>query len=242
MSLERVAIAPDLDAASNNLAKADHRIANHLAMLSSYVRIKGRGLTERDKSPTVEDVRCLTRLIVAQIDAISDLHRILSELDNPDTLDLSVPLCGICKAMQAGVAGELDIVMTLDKNCYIALKSILPVTQIFSEIITNAIKHGCNSEGQGTIRVLCYKSTSGTVLVKISDNGPGLADKSNPPGEEGLGLRLINALIRQVGGSVNYSSTSHGLTVRMELPAAAQSTSTLTAARSKQSSLFPNNA
>ncbi len=211
-------------------------------MLSSYVRMKGRRLTERDRSPTAEDVQCLTRLIVAQIDAISDLHRILANQEDPDTLDLSVPLRGICKAMQAGVAGELKIVMALDKNCEIELTSILPVTQICSEIITNALKHGSNSEGKGAIHVFCCKSPSGTVLVEISDNGPGLADKSDPSGKDGLGLRLINALISQVNGSVNYFSTSHGLTVHMELPSAAHSTSNLTAARTKQSSLFPKNA
>ncbi len=220
MSLENQTIESEANAVSNNLVEADHRIANHLAMPSSYVRLRAGRLVERDAVPNAEDVRCLTRLIVAQIDAISDIHRILADQGNPDTLDLSVPLSSICKAMQAGVADEINIVIQLEKDCEIALQSILPVTQIFTELVTNAIKHGCDSEGQGAIKVSCCKSSSETVVVEVSDSGSGLSDPSPAPNGDGLGLRLIDTVILQVDGSIEYLSTSQGLTVRLELPAA----------------------
>lgn len=208
----------DADIMSNSMAEADHRIANHLAMLGSYVRLKGARLVERDKVPSVEDVRCLTQLIIAQIDAISDVHGILSDQENPDSLDLSVPLARICDAMQAGVAGEADIVRSLGKNCDIALQSILPVTQICAEIITNAVKYGCSSKSLGNVRVSCHKSSATTVVVEVSDTGPGLPDTSSETRKEGLGLRLIDGLILQAGGQIEYISTPRGLTVRVELP------------------------
>ncbi len=237
MSLKNHTIEPEPNAVSNNLAEADHRIANHLAMLSSYVRLRSDRLVERDAVPNAEDVRCLSRLIVAQIDAISDLHRILAVQGNPDTLDLSVPLSSICKAMQAGVADEINIVMHLEKDCALALEAILPATQIFTELVTNAIKHGCDSEGQGDIKVSCCKSSSETVVVEVSDSGSGLSDPSPTPDGDGLGLRLIDALIRQVEGSIQYLSTAQGLTVRVELPAALQPTSAQTAGRPEHSDL-----
>jgi two-component sensor histidine kinase len=219
MRLKHEIFEPDVETMSNNMAEADHRIANHLAMLSGYVRLRGARLVEGGKAPSAEDVRCLTRLIVAQIDAISDLHRLLSDQGHPDTLDLSVPLLRICTAMQAGVAGEIAIVASLDKGCDLPLKAILPITQICAEIITNAIKHGCTCTGQGTIRVACRKGSGGTVIVEVSDTGPGLPDTSQSIRKDGLGLRLIDALIRQVDGRIDYGSTSQGMTVRVELPA-----------------------
>ena len=242
LSLENQTIESEANAVSNNMAEADHRIANHLAMLSSYVRLKAGRLIECDAVPTAEDVRCLTGLIVAQIDAISDLHRILADQGNPDTLDLSVPLSSICKAMQAGLADEINIVIQFEKDCEVALQSILPITQIFAELVTNAIKHGCDSEGQGTIKVSCCKSSSGTVIVEVSDSGSGLPDTSLAPKQGGLGLRLIDALIQQVDGSIEYLSTSQGLTVRVELPAALQPALTRTAVRSTHSSLSKTSA
>ncbi len=208
------------DTLSHNMAEADHRIANHLAMLSSYVRLKGGRIVQSKIPPAADDVRELTRMIVAQIDAISVLHRILSEKGNPSTMDLSVPLSRICRAMQTGVAGEAEILMTLEKNCDVAVKSIFPVTQICAEIITNALKHACNSDRKSRIRVSCRKSLIGTVFVEVSDSGPGLSDTSQAAKGEGLGVRLIESLIRQVDGSINYHSTSQGLKVQLELPAA----------------------
>ncbi len=220
MSLKQGFVETAADILSDNMAEADHRIANHLAMLASYVRLKGSRIVQRQRPPDADDVKGLTKMIVAQIDAISVLHRILSEKGNASTLDLRVPLATICRAMQAGVAGETKILMTLEKDCAVALKSILPVTQICAEIMTNALKHGCNSEGKSTIRVSCRKSLTGTVIVEVSDAGPGLSDTSQAAKGEGLGVRLIDSLIRQVDGSVIYRSTSQGLTVQLELPAA----------------------
>ncbi len=205
---------------SNCIAEADHRIANHLAMLSSYVRLKGAGTFQSDQPPDADDVRCLIRLIVAQIDAISDLHRILSVEGNPNTLNLSYSLSRMCDAMNASVASETKIVQTLEKGCEVASRSVLPVTQVCAEIITNALKHGRNSDGPGNIRVACRKSSGGTVIVEISDNGPGLSDRSAETRKDGLGNCLVDALIEQVDGRIDYLSTSQGLTVRVTLPAA----------------------
>ncbi len=216
------------DTLSHNMAEADHRIANNLAMLSSYVRLKGGRIVQSDRAPGVDDVRGLVRMIVTQIEAISVLHRILSEKGNPSTLDLSVPLSTICRAMQASVAGEARILVTLEKNCDVALKSILPVTQICAEIITNALKHGSSPDGKNSIRVSCRKSLQGTVLVEISDTGPGLSAMAQAAKGEGLGVRLIDQLIRQVEGVIKHQSTSQGLTVQLELPAALTSTASPT--------------
>jgi two-component sensor histidine kinase len=205
---------------SNGNAEADHRIANHLAMLASYIRLKGAGIFRSDHPPNENDLRCLMSLVVAQIDAISALHRILSVEGNPDALCLSDSLSRMCAAMNASVASEADIAQTCEEACEIASQSILPATQICAEIITNALKHGRNANGLAIIRVACRKSSAGTVVVEISDNGPGLSDRSKKTGEGGLGNRLIEALVRQVDGRIDYLSTSRGLTVRFALPAA----------------------
>lgn len=200
--------------------ESDHRIANHLAMLASYVRLKGSELARRETPPDTSDIGYLIRGIVAQMDAISDLHRILSAQGTPNAMDLSVPLSRICAAMQTGVAGEVNIVGSFENGCELAPRAILPVTQICAEVITNAIKHGCNSDGQGNIRVSCGKTSAGTILVEISDNGQGQTCNRHAIGANGLGLRLIDALVQQVDGRMEYLSSAQGLTVRLRLPAA----------------------
>jgi two-component sensor histidine kinase len=219
---------------SSDTAEADHRIANHLAMLAGYVRLKGAGIVQRDQPPDANDVQNLIRMIVAQIDTISNLHRILSVEGNLCTLNLSASLSRMCDAINTSIASEIKIAQTFEKGCEIAPRSILPVTQICAEIITNALKHACNSDGPGDIRVACRKSSAGAVIVEISDSGPGLSDRSVDTEKDGLGIRLIDALIQQVDGRIEYLSTSQGLTVRVTLPAALETTA------SRTGSLKPN--
>lgn len=233
MNLKYETTDPVAEAISNRIAEADHRIANHLTMLASYVRLKGAEIARRDEPLDANDVQSLIRMIVAQIDAISDLHRILSVEENSETLNLSASLSRMCDAMNSSVTGEIKIVQALEKDCEAASQSILPVMQICAEIITNAVKHGCNSDGPGDIRVACGKGSDGAVTIEISDSGPGLSERSIKSRKEGLGIRLIDALIQQVEGRIEYLSTSQGLTVRLTLPAALETvggrTSTLTA-------------
>lgn len=222
------------EAISNSIAEADHRIANHLTMLASYVRLKGAGISQRDETPNTHDVKSLIGIIVAQIDAISDLHRILSVKENANTLNLSASLSKMCDAMNSSVASDIEIIQTIEKDCDVALQSILPVTQICAEVITNALKHGCNSDTLSDIRVACRKNSAGAVIVEISDSGPGLSDRSIGLRKGGLGIRLIDVLIQQVEGRIEYLSTLQGLTVRVTLPAA------LETAGGRTSTLSPN--
>ncbi len=241
MNLKHETTDHESGAISKSIAEADHRIANHLTMLASYVRLKGAGIAQRDELLDAHDVQILIRTIVAQIDAISDLHRFLSVKEDADTLNLSASLSTMCDAMNSSVASEIKIIQTLGKDCEIALQSILPVTQICAEIITNALKHGCKFDGQGDIRVACRKSSAGAVIVEISDSGPGLSDKSVETRKDGLGIRLIDALIQQVDGRIEYLSTSQGLTVRVTLPAVRETagarTNTLTPNRQDHSAV-----
>jgi hypothetical protein len=56
------------------------------------------------------------------------------------------------------------------------------------------------------------------VSVEIRDNGPGLSLLQAAKATEGLGFRLVQALVRQVSGTVEYLSSDMGLTVCLTLP------------------------
>nr|QQZ49959.1 hypothetical protein JKL49_25250 [Phenylobacterium glaciei] len=70
------------------LVEADHRIANHLAMLGGYVRLKAAGVSGEG--------RLLLETIGAQVDAVSRLHRALATHGQHGAVDLSEHLRAIC--------------------------------------------------------------------------------------------------------------------------------------------------
>jgi two-component sensor histidine kinase len=203
----------------SQFAEADHRIANHLALLACYVRLKGTELVRRDPPPGVADLSLLLEAINVQINAISRVHRLLSS-GAQGSADLGHHLGMICSALGSGVSGNVVIAGSFGSDCTVALHRLLPAAQIVTEVLTNAIKHGRRAGQPGRIEVACGKDADGTVFVEISDDGPGLLARETGEEKCGLGYRLVQALVDQIDGTVEYLSTNQGLTVRLSLPRA----------------------
>ncbi len=208
------------DAQSNacQVAEADHRIANHLALLACYVRLKGAELVRRDPPPKVADLSLLLEAIGAQITAISQLHRLLSSEETQISADVGHHLGMICSAPGSGVSGDVVIVESLASDCRVAPYRLLPAAQIVTEVITNSIKYGRHPGRLGRIEVSCSKDASGTVQVEIHDNGPGMPAKRSGTATRAVGSRLVQALVGQIDGTIEYRSTDQGLTVCLSLP------------------------
>lgn len=212
----------DRDAQSNacQVAEADHRIANHLGLLACYVRLKGAELVRCDPPPGAGDFSLLIKAIGAQITTISQLHRLLSTDGTQSSADLGHHLGMICSALGSGVSGDVVIVESLASNCRVATHRLLPAAQIVTEVITNAIKYGRRQGRSGRIEVSCSKDASGTVLVEIHDDGPGLSAYRSGTATLAVGSRLVQALVGQIDGTIEYRSTVQGLTVCLSLPRA----------------------
>lgn len=91
----------------------------------------------------------------------------------------------------------------------------IPLGFIVSELITNSIKYA-----KGRIVVRLQGTPKGCAL-SISDDGPGLPQGFNPAATKGLGMKLITALVKQIGGVLDIGKGDHGqgtiFTVRFAL-------------------------
>ncbi len=70
----------------------------------------------------------------------------------------------------------------------------------------------------GTVIIRGRADEAGTVVVEIIDGGPGLPYDFDVLTDAGLGFRLMRALARQLGASIEYRSGRLGLRVRLALP------------------------
>ncbi len=154
--------------------------------------------------------------------SLANLEQFFAKIQTPQ--DLSIPLTKICDAMRASSLGKINIHHSFERDCELPLQSIVVVSQICMKILRNAVKYGCNSNGEGNIRVTCGKSLTGTIIIEISDSGSGLSEKIRISQNLDRGPDLIETLIRKAKGSIEYLSTSKGLTVRLEFPDALTAT------------------
>ena len=102
------------------------------------------------------------------------------------------------------------------QDIVISLDSAISIGLILSELITNAIKHALNKQGEGTLTVI-YKNNDGkrSTLI-VADNGKGFPLQKNE--ESGtLGLEIITTLVEQLNGSYEINS-NHGTEVLIHFP------------------------
>ena len=200
------------------LAEADHRIANHFAILACHVRLKTAALARQPTEPSRNEMLLLLEGIGVHIDAVARLHRILATNRFQFSTDLGEHLRNICQAFRSGPSYEFVLAEEFEPGCALSLDQLLPVTQIFAEVITNAIKHGRTNGAAGTIRARCGKEFGGTIFMEVIDEGCGLPKEVDPKTYNGLGFRLVQTLSKQVGGLVDYQSSDKGLRFRLTLP------------------------
>ena len=204
----------------STLAEADHRITNHFAMLASYVHLKSLALAKQPTEPGRNEMRLLLESIGVHIEAVASLHRILATDRSQAITDLGQHLRNICRAFRSGPSYDFVIAENLEPGCKLPVDQLLPITQIFAEVITNAIKHANTSVGAGTIRVGCRRQSNGAILMEVIDEGRGLPKDFDPKTHKGLGFQLVQTLSKRIGALVDYHSSDRGLRFQLTVPSA----------------------
>jgi two-component sensor histidine kinase len=199
--------------------EADHRFANHLTLLSGFVRLKAADLARQPGQPSLGEVLLLLESFRGQIEAMSRLHRSLA-LDARDAhADLGEHLHDICAPMSLLLAGRIEVVEDISPGCRVRPDRVMPLTQIVVEVITNAVKHAYPAGQGGKILVRGRKNRAGAVVIEVADDGPGFPDGFDPEKDSGLGFHLIRALARRLEALVEFETRRVGLCFRLTLPA-----------------------
>lgn len=199
------------------MAEADHRIANHFAMLAGYVNLKAAEVAKGAGQPTKRETLLLLEAIAVQISAVARIHRMLAINQSEPHADLGEALHEICSAFRSGPS-KVVLHEAFESGCVMQFDQILPVTQIFAEVVTNSLKHASMAEFASRIHTSCRSTETGELILEVSDEGNGIPENFNPQIGQGLGFRLIRTLSDKVGGTIEYTSSSQGLNFKLTLP------------------------
>lgn len=200
----------------NLLVEADHRIANHLAMLRSYLHLEAKELERQPKEVSRDSVQLILASVDAQIVAVSQLHRALAAQGRRARANLSERLHATCAPFKSGLSGTTTIIEEFEEGCRVDADQVLPLTQIVAEALTNALKHAA-AYGGGTVLVRC-KAVLGGALIEVIDDGPGFPPGFDPMSAGGLGFRLLRGLSKQLGASMIFKTGPTGVRFELTLP------------------------
>src|ERR1019366_1125358 len=109
----------------SQLAEADHRIANHLALLASFVRLKAGDLAKQSAEPSRVSVTALLESIGVQLDAVARLHRSLATNREQSSTNLPELLHAICAPFRSGLSGKVQLTEEFEPGCALPLDQLL---------------------------------------------------------------------------------------------------------------------
>ena len=129
------------------------------------------------------------------------MHRRLHFLDRQKNVEFKQYLRTLCVdiadlLLQKG-AGRAVVVEGTDITLPTALG--IPLGFLVAEAITNSVKY---ATGDIIVRI---QASAPNVLLSISDDGPGLPADFDPMKQKGLGMKLIQSLTKQIGGTLKFA-------------------------------------
>jgi len=182
----------------------EHRLVNSLQLIVSLLSLQSRAAT------TVEAAAQLT-IAAERVAAFGRVHRRLHLLDHQKSVEFKLYLQHLCDDLADLLfpqgAGRAVVVAGTNVKFPAALG--IPLGFIVSELITNSSKH---ATGDITVRI---ERSAIAHLLSVSDGGPGLPAEFSPASSKGLGMKIIQALVKQIGGTLQFSPGDDGCGTRV---------------------------
>jgi two-component sensor histidine kinase len=221
MAIERQRYEGRLKAALDRhqilLKEITHRVKNSLQVVTSMLRLQ---------ASASDDVALAKRLDEAssRVSAVGGAYERLAYDENVEMIALDAYLKDVCAdAVRANSDCRLDY--TADSTVRVDADRAIPIALITNELIANAARHA-SSEGSppGRVSVRLSEIADATLLRSVSDNGRGLPADFDMAKSKGLGMRVVIALTKQLGGKITRRSSVNGTDLFCPSPPLTQDT------------------
>jgi len=205
-------LAQARDRAEVLLAEVNHRVANSLSLVSSFVRLQSKASPDEPTREALSDIQ-------DRIFAISLIHKRLYGSSNVRFVQLSEYLAGLLDHLQTSLRSQGDGVTLSYEIDPIELETDKSVSLgvLITELVTNAFKYAY-PDGVGRVRVKVTAKVD-KIEVSVEDDGVGRNELAPPTGT-GVGTKIINAMARGLGTDVKYRDRGPGTCAYLALPVA----------------------
>jgi len=180
------------------LREIHHRVKNNLQVISSLVSLQSDSLADEGMRAALADVRDRVRsmaLVHEKLYQTGDL----AQLNFADyAASLLQHLWRAHGALAERVRLKLEVMPVA-----MSIEAAVPYGLILNELAGNALKHAFPGNSGGEVTVgLKHDPASGSVCLRVSDNGIGLPAGLDWRQSRSLGLRLVQLLTGQLRGTV----------------------------------------
>lgn len=172
----------------------DHRVMNSLQFVSNLLAMQGRAAGGEAQGHL--------NLAANRVSAVARVHRhfYLDEaVERTCGLRYLERLCADYADLLEGVSVEVE-----GEPTQIRTTQVMALGLIVNELVSNAAKFGA------TRVAVDLRATDKGHLICVTDNGPGLPEDFDPAQSQGLGMRVIRALVKDHAGELSIRPTEEG--------------------------------
>ena len=187
------------------IREVNHRVQNSLMIVSSFLNLQAR---------SSKDLAVREQLSEAQrrVGAVALVHRRLYRADQIEMIDLARYLEELCQEMIGTLGPEWTNKITIDfAPIPTPTDRAVTVGLVLTELMINANKYAYGGE-PGAIDVLLEQNREELRLI-VADQGRGKASQGS-----GFGTRMIDAMVAQLGGLMEFHDNNPGLRAILTAP------------------------
>jgi PAS domain S-box-containing protein len=183
------------------LKELHHRVKNNMQIISSLLNLQSSYIN----NPLIVDMFKESQNRIKSMALIHEKLYQTKELARINLKDYIKDLAGELVRSYKSNNNSIEVKTDIPE-VYTGLDSIIYLGLIINELLTNSLKHAFNKSGDGIIQITITQIEKSGIELVISDNGKGFPENFDLAGSETLGLSLVNSLVDQLGGRIEYSS------------------------------------
>jgi len=178
------------------LRELQHRVKNNMQMLQSLLYAGMRQTQSKEAKRVLEEA-------VGRISAMAAAQRVLYGTASATRFSAREFLDSICQTAQQAFPANVKIICETAEG-ELDNDDAMPLALILNELLTNAVKYGCNGTAENRVRIGLTKN-NGSFVLYVEDPGPGFDLESVK--NDSSGLKIVQLLARQLRGQLEVVRT-----------------------------------
>lgn len=186
------------------LKEIHHRVKNSLSIVSGLIQLQIFA-TENE-----EAINMLQKS-QTRIQSVALIHEKLYKTKSLSDIELDVYIKELVETIHSTFTeykDAVDLYFNLEK-IEMDTDRVIHCGLLINELVVNAFKHAFSTDKRGKLTITLHTENE-HVLLKVSDNGPGLPKDFDTESEDSLGARLIDSLTIQLQAKMDIQESPGG--------------------------------
>lgn len=184
------------------LQEMQHRVANSLQIIASILMLKARAVTSEETRFHLKDAH---QRVISVAEVQSHLHA-SGGVDQIEVGPYLTKLCGSLGSSMVSQDRPIALKVFADHG-HIGSDKAVSIGLIVTELVINAIKYAFPIARKDALINVTFSSETGDWELSVVDNGVGAVEGSSSAKHGGLGMVIVQALVKQLEGQMTVDAS-----------------------------------